>query len=64
MPRTAFTPTSGFRPSSPDPELLPATLVSEYRSLAGTAKYLAQERYDLQYTRTLASCLQNPKKTA
>ena len=33
MPRTAFTPTSGFRPSSSDPKLLLATLAAEYRSL-------------------------------
>lgn len=60
MPRSAFTPTSGFLPSSsPDSELLSATLAAEYRSLVGTAMYLAQERYDLQYTtKTLASCLQ------
>ena len=66
MPRTAFTPTSGFLPtSSPDSDLLPATLAAEYRSLVGTAMYLAQERYDLQYTtKTLASCLQNPTKAA
>ena len=66
MPRTAFTPTSGFLPSSsPDSELLPTTLAAEYRSLVGTSMYLAQERYDLQYTtKTLASCLQNPTKAA
>ena len=66
VPRTAFTPTSGFLPSSsPDSDLLPATLAAEYRSLVGTAMYLAQERYDLQYTtKTLASCLQNPTKAA
>ena len=66
MPRTAFTPTSGFLPSSsPDSDLLPATLAAEYRSLVGTAMYLAQERYDMQYTtKTLASCLRNPTKAA
>ena len=33
--------------------------------LEGTAMYLAQERYDLQFTtKTLASCLQNPTKAA
>ena len=66
IPRMAFTPLSGFLPSSsPDSELLPATLAAEYRSLVGTAMYLAQERYDLQYTtKTLASCLQNPTKAA
>ena len=37
----------------------------EYRSPVGTAMYLAQERYDLQFaTKTLASCLQNPTKAA
>ena len=62
----AYTPTSGFLPSSsPDSELLPKTLAAEYRSLVGTAMYVAQERYDLQYTtKTLASCLQNPTKAA
>ena len=66
IPRMAFTPLSGFLPSSsPDSELLSATLAAEYRSLVGTAMYLAQERYDLQYTtKTLASCLQNPTKAA
>ena len=66
IPRMAFTPTSGFLPSSsPDSELLPATLAAEYRSLVGAAMDLAQERYDLQYTtKTLASCLQNPTKPA
>ena len=66
IPRTAYTPSSGFLPSSSlDSELLPTTLAAEYRSLVGTAMYLARERYDLQYTtKTLASCLENPTKAA
>ena len=64
LPRVAFTPCSDSISLSKSDFLSP-TRAAEYRSLVGIAMYLAQERYDLQYaTKTLASFLQQPTKSA
>ena len=64
LPRVSFTPSSDSISISKS-DLLSPSRAAEYRSLVGIAMYLAQERFDLQYaTKTLASHLQQPTKSA
>ena len=60
-------------PSSPTPavsdsaqqKLLSETMAAEYRSLVGTAMYVSQQRFDIQFTvKTLASSLKSPTVSA